>query len=107
MVERVVNECPMCQVAKDPGPPMPVIAEDITRFPWTTARADFQILPDDQELVKVINDYSKQLKIELVDRTSADELVPNLEKIMVAHYIIQETRTDKRPPFQGQETENS
>ena len=51
----------------------------------------------------VIDDFSKYPLVEKLHTLTAGEVITKLENMIATHGLIQELRTDNRPPFQNQE----
>ncbi|KAJ1208059.1 hypothetical protein NDU88_003449 [Pleurodeles waltl] len=54
-------------------------------------------------MLVVTNDFSKYPEVEILDTSTAGQVIPRLEKIKATHGLIQELRTDNGLPFSSQE----
>ncbi|KAJ1136977.1 hypothetical protein NDU88_003390 [Pleurodeles waltl] len=54
-------------------------------------------------MLVVIDDFSKYPEVEMLDMTTAGQVIPCLEKVMATHGLIQELRTENGLPFSSQE----
>ena len=70
--------------------------------PWQYLSADFcGPLPSGDMLFVVIDEYSRYPEVEIVRSTSANTVIPKLDRILSTHGIPTEIKTDNGPPFQS------
>ena len=103
MVEDAVKRCIPCQVStksKQRAPIQPTILPD---GPWKELSIDFYTMPSGEEILVVIDDYSRFPVIEVVRSTSFAQVGPKLHHMMALFGIPQLVKTDNGPPFNGAE----
>ena len=103
MVEDAVKRCIPCQVStksKQRAPIQPTILPD---GPWKELSIDFYTMPSGEEILVVIDDYSRFPVIEVVRSTSFAQVGPKLHHMMALFGIPQLVKTDNGPTFNGAE----
>ena len=69
--------------------------------PWQYLSADIcGPLPSGDMLLVVIDEYSRNPEIEIILSTSANTVIPKLDRLLSTHGIPFEIKTNNRPPFQ-------
>ena len=80
----------------------PLQMTTLPQAPWQYLSADFcGPLPSDDMLFVVIDEYSRYPEVEIVRSTSANTVIPKLDRILSTHGIPTEIKTDNGPPFQS------
>ena len=80
----------------------PLQMTTLPQAPWQYLSADFcEPLPSDDMLFVVIDEYSRYPQVEIVRSTSANTIIPKLDRILSTHGIPTEIKTDNGPPFQS------
>ena len=70
--------------------------------PWQQLSIDFcGPLPSGDMLFVVIDEYSCYPEVEIVRSTSANTVIPKLDRILSTHGIPAEIKSDNGPPFQS------
>ena len=102
MVERRINGCLGCQATtykpvRDPLRPTP-----LPDRPWQRVDMDFWgLLPSGEYLLVIIDEYSRYPEVEFVRSTSAQAVIPHLDRIFSTHGFPEMAKTDGGPPFNG------
>ena len=74
----------------------------LPQAPWQYLSADFcGPLPSGDMLFVVIDEYSRYPEVEIVRSTSANTVIPKLDRLLSTHGIPTEIKTDNGPPFQS------
>jgi transposase InsO family protein len=75
---------------------------ELPQAPWQHLSVDFcGPLPSGDMLFVVIDEYSRYPEVEIVSSTSANTVIPKLDRILSTHGIPREIKSDNGPPFQG------
>ena len=102
MIEKKVRECRGCQATtsvphRDPLKPTP-----LPEYAWQKIDMDFWgPLPSGEYLLVIIDKYSRYPEVEIVRSTSADAVVPHIDKVFSTHGFPERVLTDGGPPFNG------
>ena len=102
MVERRIKGCLGCQATtykpvRDPLRPTP-----LPDRPWQRVDMDFWgPLPSGEYLLVIIDEYSRYPEVEFVRSTSAQAVIPHLDRIFSTHGFPEMAKTDGGPPFNG------
>ena len=102
-VEKAINKCFACQAATTTKSREPVKMSTLPSASWTILSADFYTTTGGEELLVIIDNYSKFPEIEIVNSTSFKSVIPKLEKILSSFGIPEVIKTDNGPPFNGRE----
>ena len=102
-VETMIKDCLPCQASSKTVQRDPLIMSNLPDLPWQQLSMDFCHLPSGEELLVVIDDFSRFPEVEIVPTTSHKHVIPKLEKILSTFGIPEIIRTDNGPPFNGQE----
>ena len=102
MVEAKVSGCIACQATtftprRDPLKPSP-----LPQRPWQNIASDlWGPLPTGGHVLVLVDEYTRYPEIEFVHSTSADAVVPHLDRIFSTHGFPEQLKTDGGPPFNG------
>ena len=105
MVESKIKDCIACQATtykpcRDPLTPSP-----LPQRPWQKVDMDlWGPLPSGQYLLVAIDEYSRYPEVEFVHSTSAEAVIPHLDRIFSTHGFPESVKTDGGPPFNGTDT---
>ncbi len=102
-VEKAVNSCFACQAATTTKTREPIKMSSLPATAWTILSADFYTTTGGEELLVIIDNYSKFPEIEVVKSTSFKSVIPKLEKMLSSFGIPEAIKTDNGPPFNGKE----
>jgi hypothetical protein len=102
-VEKAVNSCFACQAATTTKTREPIKMSSLPATAWTILSADFYTTTGGEELLVIIDNYSKFPEIEVVKSTSFKSVIPVLEKMLSSFGIPEAIKTDNGPPFNGKE----
>ena len=58
-------------------------------------------LPSGEHLLVMIDKYSRYPEVEIVHSTSADAVIPHINKVFTTHGFPEQVLTDGGPPFNG------
>ena len=101
MVEAKVSGCIACQATtftprRDPLKPSP-----LPQRPWQNVASDlWGPLPTGGHVLVLVDEYTRYPEIEFLHRTSADAVVPHLNRIFSTHGFPEQLKTGG-PPFNG------
>ena len=104
MVEAAVQQCDPCQVStRTKQQRAPLQMSKLPNGPWEQLSADFYTFPSAQELLVLIDEYSRFPIVEPVASTSHKQVIPKLDNIFSTFGIPKKMRSDNGPPFNGNE----
>ena len=99
LVEEQVQNCLPCQAVGNPKPPLLQITPSPDEV-WHTLNVDYLgPIPDGSYLFVAIDQTSKYPEVEFVQSTSADTLIPRLERLVATFGIPNTVISDNGPPF--------
>ncbi|KAK3787643.1 hypothetical protein RRG08_031874 [Elysia crispata] len=102
-LERTVKNCLACQVATPTSAREPLQMSVLPSKPWTELSADFGHLPNGKQLLVVTDEYSRYFVVDILDSTSAREIIPRLDRIFSEFGLPEQVKTDNGPPFNSSE----
>ena len=77
---------------------------DLPRGPWLHLSMDFcGPLPSGEYLMVLMDEYSRFPFVDIVCKTSADAVIPVVDKAFSLFAYPEVLKTDSGPPFQGAE----
>ena len=100
MVEERNSSCTAYQATtytprRDPLKPSP-----LPDRPWQKIAMDFWgPLPSGQYLLVMIDEYTRYPEVEFVHSTSAEAVIPHIDKVFSTHGFPEQVKTDGGPPF--------
>ena len=97
MVEKKVQSCCACLTSTSESKREPLLMSPLPNAPWSEVSMDFTELPN-SELV-ITDDYSRYPIVEMVKSTSANMVIPIVDKVFSKFGIPDVVKTDNRPPF--------
>ena len=103
LVEKTVKACHSCQIATPSPAREPLNMSKLPQAPWTEVSADFGQLPNGQYMLVLTDEYSRYPVVDLLHSTSAQAVLPRLEKIFAEFGIPESLKTDNGPPFNSQD----
>ena len=102
MVEEKVAGCQGCQATTYTPTRDPLKPTKLPDGPWQAVDMDFWgPLPTGESLLVIIDEYSRYPEVEFVHSTSAEAVVPHIDKVFSAHGFPHRVKTDGGPPFNG------
>ena len=102
MTKQLLDNCIACQANVIQHSFAPLEMTTLPQAPWQYLSADFcGPLPSGDMLFVVIDEYSRYPEVEIVRSTSANIVIPKLDRILSTHGIPTEIKTDNGPPFQS------
>ena len=102
MTKQLLDNCIACQANVIQHSFAPLQMTPPPQAPWQYLSADFcGPLPSGDMLFVVIDEYSRYPEVEIVRSTSANTVIPKLDRILSTHGIPTEIKTDNGPPFQS------
>jgi hypothetical protein len=105
MVNTHIEHCLGCQAATYVPTRDPLKPTTLPDRPWQKIDADFWgPLPSGGYLLVMIDEYSRYPEVELVKGTSAQAVVPHIDKIFTTHGFPESVKTDGGPPFNGNDS---
>jgi len=99
MVENLVKSCHPCQVVTMKSKREPLKMSPLPTGPWRELSADFGEVHHGRYLLVVTDDYSRFPLVEIISSTSANTVLPVMDKIFSEFGIPDVLRTDNGPPF--------
>ena len=104
MVQNTISTCISCQAVSQANPPEPVKLSEMPNGPWEKVHMDFYgPLPSGEQLLVVIDRYSRFPEVEIVKSTKASIVIPKLDRIFSVHGIPKIVMSDNGPPFSSAE----
>lgn len=102
-IEAMIKECIACQATEHPKQNTePLRMTKLPEKAWEEVSVDFcGPIPgtNDQYLLVIVDDYSRYPVIEPVKFTSADVVIPVMDKVFATFGTPQVVKTDNGPPF--------
>ena len=102
LVEDTVKNCLTCQIAIPTFSQEPLRMSPLPRAPWTELSMEFGQISPNQFLFVVVDEYSRFPFVEIVNSTSAHAVIPKLDSILTLRGIPEVIKSDKGPPFNGE-----
>ena len=102
MVEDKIKACLACQIATPVYSREPLKMTQLPDGPFEEVSVDFAYV-DGQNLLLVVDDYSRFPFVESVSSTSASAVIPKLDSIFATFGIPRVVKSDNGPPFNGEE----
>ncbi len=99
MVEKKVQSCCACLVSTPESKREPLSMSPLPKAPWSEVSMDFAELPNSEYLLIITDDYSKYPVVETVKSTSANTVIPKVDKVFSEFGIPDVVKTDNGPPF--------
>ena len=102
LTKKLLDNCLACQATTIQHPLEPLRMTELPQAPWQQLSIDFcGPLPSGDMLFVVIDEYSRYPEVEIVRSTSANTVIPKLDRILSTHGIPAEIKSDNGPPFQS------
>ena len=106
-VENMVKSCSMCQSVCARPHCEPLKMSQLPKGPWQQVSCDFKgPLSNGKYLLVMIDDFSRFPTVNIVSTTSANEVIPVLDRVMSELGIVEELKTDNGPPFKSEAFRN-
>ncbi len=99
MVEKKVQSCCACLVSTPESKREPLAMSPLPKAPWSEVSMDFAELPNSEYLLIITDDYSRYPVVETVKSTSANTVIPKVDKVFSKFGIPDVVKTDNGPPF--------
>ena len=99
MVEKKVQSCCACLVSTPESKREPLAMSPLPKAPWSEVSMDFAELPNSEYLLIITDDYSRYPVVETVKSTSANTVIPKVDKVFSEFGIPDVVKTDNGPPF--------
>ena len=107
LVENTVAQCIPCQATTGKTTREPLKMSELPKAPWTNISIDFSgPYKSGEYIIVVIDDYTRYVEIDFIHSTSAQAVIPKLDRIFSAFSIPEIVRTDNGPPFNGSQFAN-
>jgi hypothetical protein len=101
-VEEVIEKCKACQVNVKTPSAQPIKPTPMPLKPWEYLAIDFhESLPNGQELMVVVDEFSRMPVIGEVKTTAEEHVLPKLDDLFSFVGKPDELKTDNGPPFNG------
>ena len=98
--EAIVRNCVTCQANTPVTRSEPLQMSELPETPWHSTSADFYgPLPTGEYLLVVIDEYTQYPIVEAVKSTSANTVIPVMDKVFSTFGILRVLKTDNGPPF--------
>ena len=99
-VESYINTCIPCQATVYTAAQEPVKSTILPNGPWECLSMDFYgPMPSGEYVLVVIDEYSRFPEIDITTSTSANAMLPKLDRILSSFGIPISIKTDNGPPF--------
>ena len=100
MVEEQLKSCLSCQAATESNVKEPILPTEIPTKPWNTLCTDiFGPLPTGEYLVLVQDLHSRFPEVAITHSTSAEAVIPAVDKILAAYGTPEVMGSDNGPPY--------
>ena len=100
MTEAAIKRCVPCQAAIPQTTYEPLKMTPLPEAPWCELSTDFYgPLPSGEYLLVIIDDYSRFPVVELVRSTSANTVIPVLDKVLSTFGTPDILKSDNGAPF--------
>ena len=101
-VETMIAGCIPCQSVNTGIKTAPLMMSPLPGSPWLSLSIDFcGPLPSGEYLLVLIDEYTRYPIVEIVPSTSAQVIIPRLEKIFALFSYPSVIKSDNGPPFNG------
>ncbi|KAG7479351.1 Retrovirus-related Pol poly from transposon [Solea senegalensis] len=102
--EAMVRNCLACQANTPETHNEPLQMSDLPDTVWQDVSADFYgPLPTGEHLRVIVDEYSRYPVVEVIHSTSANSVIPVMDKILSMLGIPRTVKTDNGPPFTGEQ----
>ena len=102
VVEEAVARCIPCQANTNRCTKEPLCMSDLPRGPWLNLSVDFcGPLPSGEYLLVIVDEFSRYPCVEIVRSTSAECVIPIVDRVFATFGYPETVKTDNGPPFQG------
>ena len=102
MVEEQVEKCIPCQANTNQCIKEQLNMSDLPSGPWQNLSMDFcGPLPSGEYLLVIIDEFSRYPVVEIVRSTSADCIIPVVDRVFANFSYPSVVKTDNGPPFQS------
>lgn len=99
-VETITKTCLPCQVNTPVTQTEPLKMSELPDAPWHSVSADFYgPLPSGEYLLVIVDDYTRYPIVEVIRSTSANTVIPVVDKVFSMFGIPRVVKTDNGPPF--------
>ena len=103
-VKTTIESCIACQANGPPVQPAPLQMTTLPPKPWHTVNVDFcGPFPTGEQLLVVIDAYSRFPEVEIVHSTAGKGMIHKLDRIFSTYGIPKVLKSDNGPPFSSQE----
>ena len=103
LVEKKVESCCACLISTPESKREPLKMSPLPKAPWSEVSMDFAELPNSEYLLIITDDYSRYPVVETVKSTSANTVIPRVDKVFSEFGIPDVVKTDNGPPFNSRE----
>lgn len=103
-VETAVRQCFACQCTYNGHPHLePMQMSNMPVGPWRKLSVDFLgPLPSGEELMVLVDEYSRYPVVEIVRSVSANNVIPVLDKVLTTFGYPEVIKSDNGPPFNSE-----
>lgn len=106
-VEKFVKSCRSCLLVTIPDKPPPMTRHKFPEGPWQCVAIDLMgPLPNQDQLLVIIDYYSRYQEIKFLRTTTSSIIINNLSEIFCRLGIPRSMRVDNGPQFASQEFKN-
>lgn len=106
LTEKTIKSCFACQVSTPTTQREPLKMSPLPDSAWQEVSVDFKDLSTKGYLLVVTDDYSRYPVVDIVSSTSANAVIPRLDKIFAEFGIPEVVKSDNGPPFNGRDFKN-
>ena len=95
LVEKKVESCCACLISTPESKREPLKMSPLPKAPWSEVSMDFAELPNSEYLLIITDDYSRYPVVETVKSTSANTVIPRVDKVFSEFGIPDVVKTIK------------
>ena len=101
--EKLIRDCYPCQLVGPRPKPEPIRSTPLPQGPWSEIAVDLLEIPKKENLLVVVDYYSKWPEIAFLTKTDAGTIIKCLEYTFRTHGLPETLRSDNGPPFASRE----
>ena len=106
-IETMIRECLPCQATTPEERREPLNMSELPEGPWQHVSMYFcGPLPTSENLLVIVDEYSRYPVVEVVNSTSAKTVIPVIDKVFSMFGVPISMKTDNGPPFDGNDFAN-
>ena len=103
LVQKVVGECPQCQLVTVENVRKPLKMSKIPDGPWIELSCDLMDLPNGKYVLILVDDYSRYPLVEILNSATSRAVIQSLDNMLSMFGTPKKIRTDNGPCFISKE----